>query len=97
MHIGNPPFRVPYGARQVHMENNLGSYFIPKFSFELEAIITSSSESDILTAASSTTATESACLSNPTETFLMLACAGWCASWLLGRRFLLKIRFSAYG
>jgi hypothetical protein len=27
----------------------------------------------------------------------VLACVGWCASWLLGRRFLLKIHFSAYG
>jgi hypothetical protein len=33
----------------------------------------------------------------PYSKLRVLACAGWCASWLLGRRFLLKIRFSAYG
>jgi hypothetical protein len=47
------------------------SYLIPEFAFELKAMITSSSESDIVTAASSTTATESDCPSNPTATFLM--------------------------
>jgi hypothetical protein len=33
----------------------------------------------------------------PYSKLRVLACADWCASWLLGRRFLLKIRFSAYG
>jgi hypothetical protein len=34
---------------------------------------------------------------HPYSKLRVLTCAGWCASWLLGRRFLLKIRISACG